>query len=290
MGYFNHLQIKTTIPTQPFPELLDIASRAHELLKNRTAEEINSAASSIDNWIEQFFEIVRDHEIEKMREQRLQEFFIYDGEEGEQGEMLNGSWLFNNQMEDNLDCPKLDNTSALNALTEYVDYMWDPTLDEEAFHRTKEYEIYAVLAMMLVQESSWILKEEYSLRSIEAAGRCSIAAMEAICYAAQRCSVNELSEEAKVTAEKIKVDNEDEAKKKLSNHSKEMNKRKYAKLYEANALVETEWLKNPNQFISAPRAGKYYCNWLNKIGYTYVESTVTNWIRVCAKKNGIKFR
>lgn len=294
MGYFKQLEIKSAAPTQPFPELVDISLRARSLLKDRTAEQINSAAVSIDSWIEQFFEIGRDHEIEMMRKERLNEFFIYDGIEDERGEILNGSWVFNDEMEDSLNCPTPFETSALEALSVYADQMWDADLDEESFHKTKDYEIYAVLALLLVEETLQHSKEPYSVEGITAAARKAIAAMEAICYATQKRIEGEIVAEAiqntKADVEKVKINIENENKKKRSNQSKIMNDSKYAKRNKIVDLVETEWLKDRNKFRSASRAGEYFSDWLAERGYNYVDSTVTNWIRACAKKNNIKFR
>jgi hypothetical protein len=294
MGYFKQLGIKSAVPTQPFPELVDISRRARSLLKDRTEEQINSAAVSINSWIEQFFEIGRDHEIEKMRKERLNEFFIYDGIEDERGEILNGSWVFNDEMEDSLNCPTPVDTSALEALREYADHMWDADLDEESFHKTKDYEIYAVLALLLVEETLQHSKEPYSVESVTAAARSAIAAMEAICYATQKRIEDEIVAEAiqntKVDVEKVKINIENENKKKRSNHSKIMNDSRNAKRNKAVDLVETEWLKDRNKFLSAPRAGEYFSDWLAERGYNYVDSTVINWIRACAKRNNIKFR
>lgn len=69
-----------------------------------------------------------------------------------------------------------------------------------------------------------------------------------------------------------------------------LNKCRHDKNRNAKKLVCSEWIRRRNDFRSAEQAGKFLASWLEGQGFRYEDRTVTDWIRVEAKKKHIRLR
>lgn len=142
-------------PSSPFSHLPDIVERARRLLKNRTREEIISAARSIDFFIEEYFVISKSDYIQHLLDTGGYElgYLAYeDRTEAGVRELLDNwpSWIEDSPP----DIPTSENTSELEALVECIG---NYKLDDTDFPDSQEFEYFAVLALWLVADAiAWL--------------------------------------------------------------------------------------------------------------------------------------
>jgi hypothetical protein len=150
------------VPSYPFSMLPEMASRARLLLKERTKDQIISAANGIDWAICEYFRTVKEEEIERLREELTKprrwkrsdeedewhyarKFFNFIGDDEYE------EWVFNLDTEDELDIPTEQNTSEVDALKNCINW-WDDIGGNE-FPDEKPYELFAVLSLWLLADS-----------------------------------------------------------------------------------------------------------------------------------------
>lgn len=124
-------------------------------------------------------------------------------------------------------------------------------------------------------------------KNIENSANCAIEAMEAVCYAEHLFL---LEKEVTKVKEINKIELQVEEKKRRSMVSEKLNIARHQKRNEVMFSVTDEWIKKPNLFISADKAGIEFSRRLSEKGIDYEPRTIAGWIRACAKKNNISFR
>lgn len=346
MGFYNQFKKfnpkSGDAPRHPFSYLPEIASRARALLKTRTADQIEDAASGIDWAIDEYFRSLKEEEISRLKNEvesirrwkdgsddtdfeAAAKFFdwIVDSPESEFS-TEDGHWVFNDQMEDELDIQTAGNTSEVEALKNCIDW-WDD-IGGADFPNGKTEELFAVLSLWLLADAiSWIdyrtsesmkkfntsldhllklpdgMEEELeqvgiSIRTTDTEGNLSLAgaralkAMDAVCYAEQLHEVAKLEAAYALKVEKTREENIKKEVEKRSMKAEQLNIARHRKSNEAKAKAIEEWEKDRSKFISAEKYGLYLADWLEKQGFQYEPRTVTNWIRAHAKQIGVALR
>jgi len=326
--------LTSNVPSFPFSYMPDIAWRARALLKPYSAEQISWVAGWINSAIDEYFETVKKEEIERLRQelihlekyrdeewdkeedeeaeyQKVRKFFLWEGDE-------HGEWVFNTDLDDELDIPTAGSISEVDVLKECEDFLSE--LDENELPIRKPFEHFAVLALGLLSSTlSWLNQidgpsdksfdsiEDYLTSfgierkpvkfSVSMAGEHAIKAMEAVCHAEHLREVEELKQIHFFELTKNQNDYQNELAR-LQEAERRRNAEKVARLNElkkkkrddAKDKVIKEWLKDTSRFPSADQAGSYFSDWLANINITFVPRTVANWIREEAKKRNIRFR
>jgi hypothetical protein len=67
-------------------------------------------------------------------------------------------------------------------------------------------------------------------------------------------------------------------------------KRRWVERDEVKDRVLGDWKTEPSRFRGGAAAGRYYTEWLAKQGYPFESATVTRWIRLEARRLGIKLK
>lgn len=304
------------VPDMPFPQLPSIARRARKLLNLRTEDQIDSAADEIDWMIDEYFLTLKNEEIERLKGEmkagrvQTERLFQWDG-----GTIANGRWEFKDDMEDELEIPKSENTSKLEALKDCIG--WYVTTDSEDFPNGKEYEFFAVLSLVLLADSiRWLTySREFIVtasftdgrversRSVEEnkpsdiqsnyalAGESALIAMDAVCHAERLEALARIETKHAQKVANTLIEIQAEEVKKRSLKATKLNLSKHRETYEAKAKVIEEWEKNISQFPSAEQAGVYFSEWLETNNLKKHEPrTITGWLRTYAKTIGVRFR
>lgn len=207
------------VPGYPFFILPQIACRARKLLKSRTNEQIQYAARGIDWAIYEYFRTLKEQEVVRLRnelEKQRRWKRMPEDEEREYYSALKffywvgddefGSWVFNSDMEEELEIPNEENTSEVDALKACIDWWEDIGGDE--FPDEKPHELFAVLSLWLLADATkWLhddsvgeniekkvdelidlVSRKYGHRKLpfnlklSGAGTCALKAMDAVCY------------------------------------------------------------------------------------------------------------
>ena len=143
-------------PSHPFSQLPSIVSRARRLLKNRTRDEIISAAHSADFFMEEYFRAAKDNYIRRLLDRGGTELDHLPPESRNEAgvrEFLD-NWPVAAD-ENRPDVPTSDNTTELEALKEGIGTF---ELDgDDDFPNGHEFEYFAVLALWLVADAiDWL--------------------------------------------------------------------------------------------------------------------------------------
>lgn len=226
--------ISGDVPHYPFSYLPEVAWRARALLKARTTAQIDAAAKRIDDAIDAYFHHAKETEIYRLEcelnaphrwkhedthaYEHAAQFFTWYGETTE-----NGRWVFNDDMEGELDIPTSENTNAVDALKAAIEERdgkfffnaVEPKPEEYEYPEGKDYELFAVLSLWLLADAlHWInhlpsdaikfFHQEVHIGVNEAfgkdlapvpirinekeinfslAGECAMKAMDSVCYA-----------------------------------------------------------------------------------------------------------
>lgn len=161
MGFFRQFDefdpLTGAVPDHPFSHLPSIVSRARRLLKNRTRDEIVSAAHNADFFIEEYFSSEKADYIRRLLDRGGWELgYLPNEARNEAGvrELLD-NWP--SEADDPPpDIPTPENTSELDALKECIGHY---VLDDDAeFSKGREFEYFAVLALWLVADTMHWLK------------------------------------------------------------------------------------------------------------------------------------
>jgi hypothetical protein len=206
-----------TVPDYPFSILPQIAERARYLLRSRTTEQINYAASGIDWAINEYFRTVREEEI-----QRLWTLLVLPNHDDEGWDIQKAYELFeweytsndgdgfwsskSNQDDVELSIPTAETTSEVDAFKVCIDW-WD-NISGDGLPDEKPYELFAVLSLWLLADAmKWLGLDsvdeniDQAMAALDAAmrqmgvktvatninmslaGGCALNAMDAVCYA-----------------------------------------------------------------------------------------------------------
>jgi len=235
MGFFNQFEdfdpLTGSVPSSPFSYMPDIAWRARALLKPFTSEQILWIAEDIDWAIEEYFRTVKKDEIDRLKQeliclhkwkseewdedeedvyQKIVKFFHWEGD------YENGAWVFNTDLEDELDIPMANSSSEVDALKE-CQYYLDQIDYGDKLPDIKPFEHFAVLSLGLLSSTlSWLNQidgpsdksfdsiEDYLTSfginrnpvkfSVSMAGEYAIKAMDAVCHAEHLREVEELKQ------------------------------------------------------------------------------------------------
>ncbi|MEQ1741074.1 MAG: hypothetical protein ABL869_01010 [Candidatus Nitrotoga sp.] len=334
MGFYNQFKKfnpKTgDAPWRPFTYLPEIASRARALLKTRTADQIENAASGIDWAITEYFSSLKEDEISRLKNEvkgirRLKDgsddtdfeaaakFFDWvvdspDNEFSPEG----GHWVFNDRMEDELDIQTVENTHEVDALKNCID--WWEDIGGEDFPDGKPEEIFAVLSLWLLADAlNWIRYQRKNMRIVtytsgevvyhegesqpvdlasnySIAGSYALKAMDAVCHAEHLCEVANLESMYKLHLAKNHDDHLKKESERRSMQTEQLSIARHRKTNEAKAKTIEEWEKDRSKFISAEKYGLHLADWLGTQGLQYEPRTVTGWIRAHAKQIGVALR
>ncbi len=300
------------VPEYPFSHLPEIAGRARSKLIGKTHLQLVAAAKRIDQEIEHYFELMKYIAVSDLKSKlqsegnSLEPYFEWTGGDWDDGGG-DECWKFNDELEDDLNIETEKNTSEVDVLKSVIeerDFCFflpegAPEPEPEEYPEGKTVELFAVLALWLLADAlEWINRGGKHGMSI-AAGY-AVKAMDSVCYAEHLSEIRWL-----MTYQKVKNDGERTealhkqhseyqslALREKSERAKELNKRRHAITNHAKNVVTAEWVKSPSQFPSAEKAGIYFSDWLESQGIvkSIEPRTVTGWIRVYAKQQGIKLR
>lgn len=177
MGFYNQFKKfnpkSGDVPRHPFSYLPEIASRARALLKTRTADQIEDAASGIDWAIDEYFRSLKDEEIARLKNEVDRPRRWKDGSDdtdfndaakffdwvvdspANEFSPEEGHWVFNDRMEDELDIQTAGNTSEVDALKNCIDW-WDD-IGGADFPNGKPEELFAALSLWLLADAiGWL--------------------------------------------------------------------------------------------------------------------------------------
>jgi hypothetical protein len=305
------------VPAHPFSYLPEIAYRARALLRSRTAEQIEAAAKRINREVDGYFRDLKEVEISRLQSEfeagnkTFEKFFMWDG-----GTRANGYWIFNEEMEEELDILTAENSSEVDALKAIIENRDScfflpegaPEPEREEWSEGTRHELFAVLSLWLLADAIE-RNGDKSKYGLSIAGEYAIKAMDAVCFAEHLREADWLesyikkkasaeltealrkqkSEQQKWVRHCLDQDKERAAKEK-ADHSKKLNLIRHRKNYAAKNMVIDEWKKKPSAFPSAEKAGLHFADWLEAKGIKYEPRTVTTWIRDYAKQIGLRLR
>ncbi|MDE2309982.1 MAG: hypothetical protein KGL01_04035 [Betaproteobacteria bacterium] len=161
MGYYKQFDefdpLTGVAPDHPFSHLQSIVTRARQLLKNRTRDEIVSAAHNADWFIDEYFKSEKDDYIRRLLDRGGWELeYLPEAQRNKEGIR----WLLDNWPSEADDppphIPTPENTSELDALKECIG--WYVLDDDAEFQKGREFEYFAVLALWLVADAMECLK------------------------------------------------------------------------------------------------------------------------------------
>ena len=232
----------------------------------------------------------------------LETYFEWDG-----GSEANGSWVFKDDMVDDLEILTESNCSEVDVLKtiindrDFIFFIPEGAPDPEPveYPEGKTIYLFAVLSLWLLADSiAW--SKRGGILSLSIAGEFAIKSMDAVCHAEHLLEIEfhaaylKKQHGAELTGalRRQHTEYEKSTKQAKSERSKEMNKHRHAATNRAKDVVAAEWEKNPSQFASGEKAGKHYADWLEAQGIvkSIEPRTVTGWIRDYAKEIGVKLR
>ena len=327
--WFTHFEPKSgDLPPSNLAYFSDIAERARSILSFKSENDIDKAAHRISLEIKGYLSDHKDMVVNDLLAkfhddpETYKDFFVL-----RQDASFTENWIYNDEMDEDLGIItelNVNDVEVLKAIIENRDcrifYPEDAVMLEiEHWHEGETHELFAVLALMRLDASARYsnigLKNTYNTLL---AAECVMEALDAICFAEQtrnlawqevylknqfaKVSANhevEVKSSVKMAREAVILEQIAKENKKKTSHAGKMNKARHQPTIKIKNLVCEKWIKSKSDFVSAERAGIFYAEWLeteslgymNKGAQQYFQArTVTSWIRVHAKENGIKFR
>lgn len=281
-----------SVPSHPFPSLPSIAARARYQLRERSTDDVKSAAIHIDYAISEYYGRVRN----------------LDAEASE------SNW--------SIELPAIEESSASPAEAGRIDPRFmEPEINDEvegliecqqrwsnlggpAFSDGEVRECFAVVALWLLSDAlAWLEKghqdgsmsADERFASICNAGHSATRAMYASCYAERLEETKLLEQELRAFRCEVRTreaQREVAEKQRRSMLGEQLNVHRHAKVNRAKDLVVKEWAKSRARWLSAEKAGSYFADWVveQRLLETIEPRTVTGWIRAYAKLTGIRLR
>lgn len=182
----------------PFFGLPAIAERARDLVRTRTPEQIFIIAEHMGYFIDRHFSDLEFIAIDELKNKSISDaenpnlldsrslemFFDYNGGDWDDPDSrpLKDRFDFKKDMTDQLGILNAENSSVVDALKVCLED-WDdeePEEDPNEQKQGKNYEFFAVLALVLVADAQ---KWYFEYKSTALAGESAIQAMDAVCYA-----------------------------------------------------------------------------------------------------------
>lgn len=168
--------------------------RARALLHNCSIEQIISMAKRINAEISSYYEDKKTLAIDELKskfsngelnDEEFERFFDWDG-----GSLANGRFIFKDRMEDELDIPRENDGSEVDALKEIIeardsDFFTNANVIEPEpnyFREGKDYEMFAVMALWFVADALKAVNQG-GKHALSVAGDYLIESMDAVSYA-----------------------------------------------------------------------------------------------------------
>lgn len=316
---FEHLDpLKGQLPWAPFHEAQNVLGRARSILRlaNRTGAEIQAIATDAAYLIERYFEHEKERKLDEIRDD--QKYGLLETDE-------DGNFIdFKSEAYDEYDIHTADNTPDLDALTEALDWGFDPAALEDV-KDVKDYEYYAVYAICFLADYArtlefklqlnpigWVKREKRTYEPSEVAqlGKKLFEAIEAVCFAERLRAVDRVEQKYQAKIEKLQAgaavritaeDYErmrDEIKRDLQaedhaqrrERSEANNNIRHQENRNIKQSVLDDFALNSRRFDSAEKAADHYVDQLQSRGIERSHRTVADWIREYARNNGIRFR
>lgn len=197
MLYYNQFEkfnpLTEYLPEYPFSYLPKLGWRARSLLSGCTLEKIIKIAQKVSDVIEGYYSDEKYYAIHQLEskfrngeisEEEFEKFFYWDG-----GTLENGRWLFRDEMEEELDIPRENEDSEVDALKAILenrdsdffnnDNVIEPPRNE--YPEGKDYELFAVLGLWFIADALRNLGSDLKANSIS--GDYLLEAMDAVSYA-----------------------------------------------------------------------------------------------------------
>ena len=183
------------LPFAPFSYLPKIVWRARALLHGRSIDEIEIIAKVISNKIGSYYEDEKSNAISDLKSkfsngelsiEEFERFFDWDG-----GSVANGMWLFKHGMEDELDIPRENNDSEVDALKAVIELrdghmFWLPEDSAkcvpEEYLEGKDYEMFAVISLWFIADALDAINKG-GIYGKSTGGNYLIESMDAVSYA-----------------------------------------------------------------------------------------------------------
>jgi hypothetical protein len=296
------------VPELPFTYLPEIAERARSILRRNSFIQLDAAAKRISKEIDIYLDDLKYVAVSELKSKleaegvSLETYFEWDG-----GTEANGSWVFKDDMVDDLEILTESNCSEVDVLKTIIndrDFIFfspegAPEPEPVEYPEGKAVYLFAVLSLWLLADAiEWSKKGgKYSLCI---AGEFAIKSMDAVCYGEHLLEIDfhadylkkQYGAEQTGALRKQHAEYEKSTKQAKSERAKDLNRLRHAPTNHAKKVVTAEWGKNPSQFASAEKAGKYFADWLEDQGIvkSIEPRTVTGWIRDYAKEFGVKLR
>lgn len=276
------------VPSHSIFDFSDIARQARWLLRTPNTEQILAIVRDIDWQIDKHIEDLRNHEIYELKH----EHGVLVSDDGTQVIFDDDvGWIESN-------ISLRENMSDVETFID-CEYYWNGYAHER-FPDVAPDEFFAVLSLWMLADAIDFLKHN----SLGVAWKRASEALKAlhfvdVIWRVRRAETTHELELAKINGENEKEITrlqelihlqEQEEIQKRKERSAQLNKHRHQKNHQARTMVIEEWNKDRSRFSSASKAGNYFAESLLKQGIKYEPSTVTNWIREYATKNGIKLR
>jgi hypothetical protein len=302
------------LPTFQAPE---IASRARQLLRGRTAREIEGLAYNADSLIEEYFESIKNDEIERLEAEGDARFCEQISEGGRVVECH-----LIPEMMDELEILTRDDISDVEALKEALGMF--AILSDSEVPNIQDFEYFAAMGLWNIADAMERRQFRYDLSAhkkikrkpneldnsdISIISDYLLQAMDAVCYSEhlleikkmndrylkrvmnfrQKLSAHEEDTEA-IRKEILEEFKAEEALRK-SEKGRNLSRLRHKGRDKARAAVLSNWENNPAAFPSAEKASCHYSEWLPTQGHKqFTPRTIASWIRQYAKKKGILLR
>lgn len=299
------------VPSAPYPLLPTIAQRARALLAARTPVQVESAFYTLDWLLETAYHQLAPQASEPEQEQERGQAAqppatagISGQEPATSGQATPTSPLRrrinpspNAPVHDDLVFPPANPFSKLNTLIDYYN-IWEELIADD-LPEPKPAEVYAVLALILVQEAlTWLHRlrlssshspSQLSLSVAAAMTLSGSAAIEAM-GAVNRAEFHGFSEETRGRFDQLEIERQEAERISRTQHAALMNKERHKKNREAKEKAIAMWTENPSHWPSVPKAANDIADILEAHGDKYEPSTIQGWLYGYARETGIKLR
>ncbi len=197
MLYYNQFDkfnpLTEYLPESPFSYLPKIGWRARSLISGCSFEKIEKIAKRINFEIKRYYDDEKYIAIENLKskfqsgelaQDEFESFFIWDG-----GSVENGRWLFRDEMEKELDIPRENNDSEVDALKVILDARDSDFFNTEniveprpkEYPEGKDYELFAIMALWLIVDALECIKHG-GKNANSIAGDYLLEAMDSVSY------------------------------------------------------------------------------------------------------------
>lgn len=300
MSFFYHFdRLSISQKSHPYPALHAISWRAGQILNKRSKESFSNAAEVLNEWIAEFKETQTKEKTDKFIDERVSRLlddggwelhYLSRGEHNYYDPLTAGEIrdLFENwpsDADDRPDFPTVDDIDDLDALHDILcsGYPFD---DIDGFKGASESELYAVLALMQLEdaaskirvsdgshESIKSLPLSYIEKSLIHAANELVRAMETVCYAERELSSAQLN----VMREDMKQKSDAELRKAVRRETaREGGLARNTQYRQAQEFVKREWGEHSEAYENNKSAfARHYARRVkNELQLTVTEKTI----------------